>query len=287
MLSKNVMLDPSLFMERQIGPAVEREGAVDKLGRKTRKLSFLEFHIPETFEKVIFDDNMERAWDSIKEFFGTHGDFPERDILQHKLRNSIRYSTFSLGARPEDGEGGLQQDIQELNEGRYTDERDRILAELDLDTGDKRVVAQILVEELAFGLEMSPIFSRLKKTFNKMSAASQSVVTLSENYAMNTADRIIDWLESELPGYQRELTPVEALEIACKYKKMDAQIEAHKLALYREALKQEIPLTNWIAAPSGLYLSYAYNQSGAFSGNLLSDAPALISGGFTLILLDP
>jgi len=281
------MLDPSLFMDRQVGPRMERQGAIDKLGRQSRELSFLDFYIPETFETAVFDDGEEVAWNGITDFFGTQGAFPDRDTLQHKLQNYVDYSTFSLTTTRSDDEDQLQDDIHALNEQRYSDERGRILDELNLDSNENEIVVQILIEELAFGLEMSPIFSRLKKVFQTMSAAAQVVVEPSEQYAHRTADHIIDWLENELPGYRRELTPLEALEVACKYKKMNIEISAHKLALYREALKDEIPLTNWIAAPSGFYISYAYNESGAFSGNPFSDIPALLSGGITLVLLDP
>lgn len=119
------------------------------------------------------------------------------------------------------------------------------------------IVAQILIVELAFGLEMSPVFSRLKKTFQKMSSAAKIVVEHSEQYAQRTANHIIDVLENKLPGYRRELTPLEALEVTCKYNKMDIEMTNHKLALYREALKDEIPLTNWIAAPASFYMPYA------------------------------
>ena len=281
------MLDPSLFVDRQVGRAMERQNAIDKLGRKTRDLSFIKFYISETFESAVLNDEKETAWNSITEFFGARGDFLDRDTLQHRLQQSVNYDTFSLRTPHGDSEDQLQEDIYELNEGRYSDEREEIFAELDLGANRNNTIANILVEELAFGLEMSPIFSRLKKSFQRMSAAAQSVVTLSEQYASNTADHMIGWLESELPGYRRELSPLEALKVACKYKKMDTQIAAHKLALYREALKDEIPLTNWIAGPQGFYLSYAYNQSGLLTGNLTSDMPALASAGVTLVLLDP
>ena len=91
---------------------------------------------------------------------------------------------------------------------------------------------------------------------------------------------MIGWLESESAGYRQELYPLEALKVACEYKKMDAEIAAHKLALYREALINEIPLINWIASPQGFYLSYTYNQSGLLTGNLTSDVPALASAEF-------
>jgi len=235
---------------------------------------------------VLYDEN-EAAWNSITEFFGARGDFLDRDTLQYKLQQSVNYDTFSLSTPHGDSDDQLQDDIHELNEGRYSDERGEILAELDLNTSRNEIVAQILIEELAFGLEMSPIFSRLKKSFQRMSAAAQSTVTLSEQYASNTADHMISWLKSELSGYRQEFSPLEALEVACKYKKMDAKIAAHKLALYREALKNEIPMTNWIAGPQGFYLSYAYNQSGLLTGNLTSDMPALAGAGFILVLLDP
>jgi hypothetical protein len=90
------MLDPSLFMDRQVGRRMERQGAIDKLGRQSRELSFLDFYIPETFETAVFDEGEEVAWNSITEFFGTQGDFPDRDILQHKLQNYVTYNTMRL-----------------------------------------------------------------------------------------------------------------------------------------------------------------------------------------------
>lgn len=287
MISNNVMLDPSLFVDRQVGPPIERQGAIDKLGRKTSELSFIDFHISETFETVVLNDEREAEWNSIREFFGSSGEFPDRDILQHKLQNYVDYNTFSLRTRPGDAEDRLQGDIDELNEGRYSDERAKILAGLDLDADEDETVAQILVEELAFSLEMSPILSRLKKSLKKMSAAAQSVTTLSEEYASSTSTHIIDWLERESPGYRQDLDPLEALEVAVKYKKMDMDMTAQKLALYREALKEEIPLTNWLGATSGFYLKYVYDEYGALTGDLISDTPALLTAGFTLILLDP
>jgi hypothetical protein len=285
MVSNNIMLDPSLFIDRDSGRGLERRNSLDELRRNTREISFLDFYISETFETAVLNDTRD-GWDSIMDFFGTHGEFPDREILRNRLQQ-MEYETFSLTASYDDIEGGFVEEIHELNEERYSNEYNRIISELDLNTRGNETVAQILVEETAFGLEMSPILSRLKKSFQKMSEAASSIITLSKQHASSTAEHMIGWLESELPGYRRELSPLEALEVACKYKKMDAEIAAHKLALYREALKAEIPLTNWIGAPYGLYLPYSYETSGVFTGSLATDAPALASAGFTLVLLDP
>jgi len=54
MISKTVMLNPSLFIDRHIGHPIERRVAIEKLGQKTDELKFLEFYIPESFETAVF-----------------------------------------------------------------------------------------------------------------------------------------------------------------------------------------------------------------------------------------
>jgi hypothetical protein len=136
-------------------------------------------------------------------------------------------------------------------------------------------LGDILFEEMIFGLNMSPIISRIKKVVNRFRDGSDFTVELSRQLLKGIIEDIDDISSDKRQALRAEIA---RLERRSRNRHSQAPNEpVNKIAIFREMLK-DYPSTNWIS----YLLKTTPAAIGAASGAAVGGIPGAAVGAGTV-----
>ncbi|WP_148680544.1 hypothetical protein [Halovivax ruber] len=105
-------------------------------------------------------------------------------------------------------------------------------------------LADVLFEEVIFGLNMSPILARMKKVINRISEAADYRVELSQEYLQKYIDESVEEVSERRQTVYKEIRRLERRSRIRHEQEPDEPVR--KIAVLRELVK-DYPGTNWIS----------------------------------------